>query len=166
MALATASLARFRNPRLSAYAYRLSTILYHSGAKHNDILRLNRLGVCMSAQSAVNFQRQMGENFDAKVLIWKRGIEETAAALHLFNNVLVEQVPVTGEAEEGMDYVVDIDMEETTWRNYPDFDINAFNYCDNILDLSRRRRNEDTVNSENLKEAIAELQNKTIPSYK
>ncbi|KAJ7370238.1 hypothetical protein OS493_033584 [Desmophyllum pertusum] len=114
MALATASLARFRNPQLSAYAYRLSTILYHSGAKHNDILRLNRLGVCMSAQSAVNFQRQMGENFDAKVLIWKRGIEETAAALHLFNNVLVEQVPVTGEAEEGMDYVVDIDMEETT----------------------------------------------------
>ena len=56
MALATASLGRFRNEQLSAYAYRLSTILFHSGVKHNDILRLNRLGVCMSPQSVVNFR--------------------------------------------------------------------------------------------------------------
>ena len=56
MALATASLGRFRNEQLSVYAYRLSTILFHSGVKHNDILRLNRLGVCMSPQSVVNFR--------------------------------------------------------------------------------------------------------------
>ena len=56
MALATASLGRFRNEQLSAYAYRLSTILFHSGVKHNDILRLNRLDVCMSPQSVVNFR--------------------------------------------------------------------------------------------------------------
>ena len=72
MALPTASLGRFRNDQLSAYAYRLSTIVFHSGVKHNDILRLNRLGVCLSPQSVVNFQRQMGENFDAKVLFGKQ----------------------------------------------------------------------------------------------
>ena len=87
MALSTASLARFRNSQLSAYAYRLSTILFHSGAKYNDIIRLNRLGLCMSPQSAVNFQRQMGENFDAKVLLWKKSVEETVTALNLLNAV-------------------------------------------------------------------------------
>lgn len=57
MALASASLARFRNPQLSAYSYRLSTILFHSGAKYNDVIRLNRLGVSMSPQIVVNVQR-------------------------------------------------------------------------------------------------------------
>ena len=91
MALATASLARFRNLQLSAYSYRLSTILFHRGAKYNDVIRLNRLGVSMSPQSAVNFHRQMGQNFDAKVLIWKKSIEETVTALNLLNAISCRQ---------------------------------------------------------------------------
>ena len=45
LALATAILARVRNPQASAVHYRISTILFHSGAKHDD---LNRLGVQVS----------------------------------------------------------------------------------------------------------------------
>ena len=45
LALATAILARVRNPQASAVHYRISTILFHSGAKHDD---LNRLGVHVS----------------------------------------------------------------------------------------------------------------------
>ena len=65
------SLCRSRKiyKQLSAYAYHLSMILFHASEKYDDILRLNHLGVCMPPQSAVNLQRQMGENFNAKVLI-------------------------------------------------------------------------------------------------
>ena len=66
MAMATASVARSRNPTLSAFAYRVSTILFHSGTKYNDILRLNRLGICMSPEMTVNFQKQMGEKMKKK----------------------------------------------------------------------------------------------------
>ena len=45
LALATAILARVRNPQASAVHYRISTILFHSGVKHDD---LNRLGVHVS----------------------------------------------------------------------------------------------------------------------
>lgn len=162
MALATASLCRYRNEQLSAYAYRLSTILFHSGVKHNDILCLNRLGVCMSPQSVVNFQRQMGENFDAKVLLWKTNIKKTIGALRLLNSVQAEQVPVTGVGEQEKE----IDFDETTLRSYPDFDPIVFKYCIDLLEVVRKRRNEDSLNSEVLKEAIAKLQNQKFPSYK
>ena len=56
------SLARARNSKLSAFAYHVSAILFHSGTKHEDILHLCRLGICMSPDSTVHFQRKMGEN--------------------------------------------------------------------------------------------------------
>ena len=112
-------------------------------------------------QSAVNFQRQMGENFDAKVLIWKKCVEETLTALNLLNAVQSDQVPVM--EEDNMDLTVNIDFEETTLRNYAAYDLNAFNFCRNLLEIVRRRMQEDAVNSDVIKEAIAELQNQRIP---
>ena len=106
MALASASAGRFRNPQLSAYAYRISTILFHAGAKHDDVLRLNHFGVCMSRQGAVDLQRQMEENFDAKILNWKKSIEQTMAAVDMLEAVKMEQVP----ARE------DDDMDITTMK--------------------------------------------------
>ena len=46
VALASATMSRLRNPKASAFHYRISTILFHSGAKHEDLVRLNRLGIC------------------------------------------------------------------------------------------------------------------------
>ena len=48
LALATATLARIRNAKASAVHYRISTIMFHSGVKHDDLRRLNHLGVCIS----------------------------------------------------------------------------------------------------------------------
>ena len=48
LALATPTLARLRNAKASAVHYRISTIMFHSGVKHDDLTRLNHLGVCMS----------------------------------------------------------------------------------------------------------------------
>ena len=43
LALATAILARVRNPQASAVHYRISTILFHSGVKHDDLNRLFKI---------------------------------------------------------------------------------------------------------------------------
>ena len=48
LALATATLARLRNAKAYAVHYRISTTIFHSGVKHDDLTRLNHLGVCMS----------------------------------------------------------------------------------------------------------------------
>jgi len=72
MALSTAVVARCRNPLMSAVAYRISMILFHSAARHVDFQRLNRLGICMCASMTVALQRKMGANYDSKVLAWKK----------------------------------------------------------------------------------------------
>ena len=63
LALATATIARVRNAKASAVHYRISTIMFHSGVKHDDLIRLfkNRLGVCMSPDSTVILQKKMNE---------------------------------------------------------------------------------------------------------
>ena len=45
-----------RNAKASAAHYRISTITFHSGVKHDDLTRLNHIGVCMSPDSIVNMQ--------------------------------------------------------------------------------------------------------------
>lgn len=64
----------------------------------------------MPPQSAVNLQRQMGANFNAKVLIWKKSIEQTVAALNMLDAV-VEQVPARGH--DDMEITIEIHFDET-----------------------------------------------------
>ena len=59
IALATSVLARCRNAEMSAIAYRISTIFFHTGVSYEYIIRLNRLGVCMSHSRMLNLQRQL-----------------------------------------------------------------------------------------------------------
>ena len=72
VALKTSIAARARNPAMSAVAYRISAVLFHSGVNHEDLRMLNKLGVCMSPDMIVKFQRNMGENCAAKVGQWKK----------------------------------------------------------------------------------------------
>lgn len=77
IALATSSLIRCRNPAMSAVAYRISTVLFHSGVSFGDFTRLNHLGVYMSHQMMIDLQQKMGENYDFKVIIWKKLSKKT-----------------------------------------------------------------------------------------
>ena len=56
LALATPTLARLRNAKASAVHYRISTIMFHSGVKHDDLTRLNHLGVCRSPDWQLQLQ--------------------------------------------------------------------------------------------------------------
>ena len=48
MALASSVTARVRNNTMSALAYRVSCVLFHSGVSHQDLICLNHLRICMS----------------------------------------------------------------------------------------------------------------------
>ena len=164
MALASASLGRFRNLQLSAYAYRISTIFFHAGAKHDDVLRLNHFGVCMSPQSAVDLQKQMGENFDAKILSWKKSIEQMMAAVDMLEAVKMEQVPA--REDDDMDITSEIDENAVRSNCHVKFDETLYGICNNLLDNIKQRLNYTSLNSEVLEETIAVLRGQELPSYK
>ena len=71
LALATGTIARVRNTKASSIHYRISTILFHSGVKHDDLIRLNRVGICMSPDSIIRLQNKMNEQLEGRVKIWK-----------------------------------------------------------------------------------------------
>ena len=72
---------------MSALAFRISTILFHSGVKRVDINRLNKLCVCMSPDRIVNWQKKMGENCEAKALFWKKEVKRNVSCKSLFEEV-------------------------------------------------------------------------------
>lgn len=96
VALATAVMCRLRNPKASALHYRISTVLFHSGAKHDDLVRLNRLGVSMSPKRMVRAQSEMGKQLDGTVNVWKSQIEERKGAELLLEEIKMKQVPDRG----------------------------------------------------------------------
>ena len=88
MALSTAAAARARNHKMSALAYRISTILFHSGTKWEDIDRLSKLGICMSPESIVAFQTKMGGTCRVKLFAWKSEIEKRKTVALALKKVL------------------------------------------------------------------------------
>jgi len=86
MALSTSVAARGRNNTMLAVAYRISAILFHNGVKHKDLRMLNKLGVCMSPDVIVEFQRKMRESCESKVCHWKE-IKTVKVANLLLNEV-------------------------------------------------------------------------------
>lgn len=45
--LAKVTIVRVRNIKAFVVYYRISIIMFYSGVKYDDLIRLNRLGVCM-----------------------------------------------------------------------------------------------------------------------
>lgn len=119
VALAAATLCRVRNPKASALHYRISTVLLHSGTKDEDLVRLNRLGVCMSPDSTIRFQRKMGEQLEGKVKLWKKAIEENKAAVLLCEEIEKKQIPALDFHD--MQIVVNVDLAEETLKSYDNF---------------------------------------------
>ena len=109
LALASSVIARLRNPRMSALAKRVSTVLVHSGAKADDFMRLNRLGICMPNDQVIRDQVEAGKSHDSKVLLCKKSLEERNGTLFLIEEILNEQstldsVDVSKSALEGKNY--------------------------------------------------------------
>ena len=125
LALSTAVAARCRNPTMSAVSYRISTVLFHSGVKHEDLKLLNKMCVCMSPDSIVDLERKMGENCEAKLCHWKKEIEQVKGAALLLNEVKKGQV---GNHEDE-EMRVDVDLSEETINSYEFYTSSAFSFC-------------------------------------
>ena len=164
IALAVSTLMRCRNPTMSAAAYRISTVLFHSGVSYKDFTRLNHLGVCMSHDMMVALQQKMGENFDYKAILWRKSIESNKCAKLLIEEIKQKQVPP--KEEDDMDLVFDVDVSEATIERYEWY--SAENYVRTVeqLEKSRQSLNERSITNEVLDETARRLGNEKLPFFK
>ena len=164
VALAAATLCRVRNPKASALHYRISTVLLHSGTKDEDLVRLNRLGVCMSPDSTIHFQGKMGEQLEGKVKLWKKAIEENKAAVLLCEEIEKKQIPALDFHD--MQIAVNVDLAEETLKNYDNFTDEGFRMLTNTMDTARETLCDDSYTEECLCEASTRLRNAALPLYR
>ena len=164
MALSTASLAKQRDPSKSALAYRISMLLFHSGIKYQDMRRLNRLGICMSPQSVIALQKQMGIGCDSKVLIWKRSQEDILLALSFIQEIRRHQVPVLGE--DDMVIEVAVDVREETVSAYSKFSKATYELCMKLMNEAKERRGESVVTNTILDDVEYFLQKEKILKFR
>ena len=155
MALITSIAARGRNPTMSAVAYRISGVLFHSGVKYEE-----DLGVCMSPDMIVEFQRKMGESCESKVCHWKKEIEKVKVAGKLLNEVKEKQV---GHHEDDI-MRVDVDFSEQTLKNYKFFKPDAFELCQEHLSSVANGRS--VLTDQDLAGASENIATTNLPYYR
>lgn len=146
IALATSALVRVKQPSMSALAYRISTVLFHSGVSHRDHNRLNHLGVCMSSQMVISLHEKMGENFDHKVLLWKKEIEKNKSAQALVHDVMETQMPK--RSNDDMDLDIDVDLDEDRMKKLPSYNEETYEYTLYLCEGVRRSMGEDSYTDE------------------
>ena len=154
LALATATIARVRNAKASAAHYRISTILFHSGVKHDDLKRLNRLGVCMSPDSIVIMQKKMNEQLEGKLQLWKDKIVENRSALMLAREVLQKQIATP------------LDVSEQSLRLYEFYSAIGYKALKAMLAVEKERLGRDVYTADCLQAVVGTLTSTKLPFYK
>ncbi|XP_020611971.1 uncharacterized protein LOC110050397 [Orbicella faveolata] len=145
LGLATATIARVRNAKASAAHYRISTILFHSGVKHDDLTRLNRLGLCMSPDSIVTMQKKMNEQLEGKLQLWKEQIVENRSALMLAREVLQKQIATP------------LDVSEQTLRLYEFYSATGYKALKAMLVVEKERAGRDVYTTDCLQAVVGTL---------
>ena len=160
LALATSALARCRNPTMSAVAYRISALLYHSGLDSRGLTRLNNLGVCMSPKRMISLQEKMADNFDYKVERWKKEITENRSVMHFLEGVINKQSPERGP--DDMELEVVIDLTESNVETTPFYSKDVYQTA-----LTRvKPNNVAEVPEDKLQNTIQALRRGNLPFYK
>ena len=136
LALCSAALAKFRNERMSAHAYRTSVILLHSGAKSQDFTRLNRLGICMSHGATIAKQKEMSKQHDSLVLTWKKDIEAAKKCELLLKEVQDKQIPAPVLTSDNSMEIDEYDLSQTVLEGYDNFSLEAYEKSKELLGSS------------------------------
>ena len=163
LALATAVMCRVRYPKASALHYRISTVLFHSGAKHDDLVRLNRLGVSMSPKQMVRAQSEMGKQLEGKVIVWKSQIEERKGAELLLEEIKMKQVP--DRVETDMEIITEVQVDNTV-LGYNNFTPQGHEYLLREIEVAKQRKGESTCTDEILSDVERGLANSRLPLYR
>lgn len=117
-----------RNSELSVLHYRISTILFHSGVRHKDLIRLIRLGVSVSSHSIICLHRKMGENLESKVQVLKKEIE-----LNRCTWALCEEV------KNSQDLSVELDLTKETLKSYKMFTEDSFKLLIELMEHQQKK---------------------------
>ena len=164
--LATSSLARTRNSTMSAVAYRISCILYHSGISSKDALRLNRLGISMSPDMVISMHHKMGENFDHKVHLWKKTIEENLTSRKLIEEIKVQQI----QDLQSDDMEIDVNLEEVKLSEYKWYSRETYKRSMSLLEAERNFEGasftEQDVLERCINGALNKLKEEKLPLYR
>lgn len=107
-------------------------ILLHSGAKTQDFTPLNQLGICLSHKQSIRLQTSMDNNFDGKVLHWKKEREDLLAARSLCKEIMEKQIPMLGE--DDMELEIWCDISEETTQHYEAYSANAHRELMNVVE--------------------------------
>ncbi len=165
VALASAIICKLRNPKASALHHRISVILFHSGSKHDDLVRLNRLGVCMSPKQMVRAQAEMGKQLEGKVNVWKAQIEEQKGAQWLLREI--QQKQVSRKEDDDMDIPSEIQLGEETLSTYKNFTQRGHVYLLNeIANAQHEIKGELSCTDEILTAVGSKLVNSNLPLYR
>ena len=163
LALATAVMCRLRYPKASALHYRISTVLFNSGAKHDDLVRLNRLGVSLSPKQMVRAQSEMGKQLEGKVNVWKSQIEERKGAELLLEEIKMKQVP--DRVETDMEIITEVQVDNTI-LGYNNFTPQGHEYLLREIQVAKQRKGESTCTDEILSDVERGLANGRLPLYR
>ena len=169
-ALVSSVVARVRNSTASAAHYRISSILFHSGAKYEDLIHLNRLGVCMLPTMVVAMQRKMSEQLEAKVKVWKKRIEDSRGALLLCKEIVSKQNIVQGadctDGTDNMDYEMEVDLSEETLKHYDNFTSRMYAELLKLVHGANKKRGDASLSNKSLCEVMQNLETANLPLYK
>ena len=163
VALAAATLCRVCNPKASALHYRILTVLFHSGTKHENLVRLNRLGVCMSPDSMIQAQHKMGKQLEGKVKLWKKAIEKNKSALLLSEEIKKKHPP---PHSNDMEIAVNLELGEETLQNYDNFTDEGYRLLKETVDTAREKLDGISYTEECLSTASQDLHSAALPLYR
>ena len=136
LALCSSALAKFRNERMSALAYRISVVLLHSGAKSQDFTRLNHLGICMSHAATISKQKQMAKEHDSLVCTWKNDLEAAKKCELLLMEVQEKQVPAPMAIGDDDMEIDCYDLRRPVLQGYDNFSEENYETCKEIIGSS------------------------------
>ena len=164
IALATATAAPHRVKDLSAFHYRISTLLCHKGISFEEAVQLNRLGICMSPQQMVHLQGVMGKDHDAKVQMWKNNLAKNESACLFLQEVIKKQFPPL--SDDDMDLVRLAVFQENSVKNYRFYRKSVMKVCLSEISSTQARVGKDLPTDDVVNKALLAFKQRDIPFYK
>ena len=133
LALCSSALAKFRNKRMSALAYRISVVLLHSGPKSQDFTHLNQLGICISHAATISKQKEMSKEHDSLVCTWEKNLEAAKKCELLLMEVQEKQVPAPMTNSMEIDFY---DPRRPVLQGYDNFSEDNYETCKELIGSS------------------------------
>ena len=157
MALTSSVTACVHNNTMSALAYRVSCVLFHSGVCHHDLICLNHLGICISPDRMLHLQHNLGENFDYKRALEEKPLETVAP----LREIEEKQCPENTD-DEGLPV---IDVSEDKLKCYQRFSPQAFGASTQMFEAEKAKMNVNFVSSAVLKQVISHHTRFNLPLF-